>query len=158
RYLLSAKVNYNFNIRFDSEEMKELTSVVEEMVYDFQKFAAVDFPEPTKMIHNLLLHLKPTYYRKKYGIQIENVLKDSIKNNYPEIFHLTKKVIHHVENLIEQEIDDNEVAYIAMHFGGWLRQEGVDLELRKKKMLIVCTNGLGTSRLLESQLQRLFTD
>ncbi|HLR69208.1 BglG family transcription antiterminator [Virgibacillus sp. MSJ-26] len=158
RYLLSAKVNYNLNIQIESQEMKELTSVVEKMVYDFQKFAAVDFPDPEQMIYNLLLHLKPTYYRKKYGIHIQNILKGSIKKNYPEIFHLTKNVIHHVEDLIGQKIDDNEIAYLAMHFGGWLRQEGVDLELKRKKMLIVCTNGLGTSRLLESQLQRLFTD
>src|SRR5699024_849802 len=89
---------------------------------------------------------------------MQNILKGSIKKNYPEIFHLTKNVIHHVEDLIGQKIDDNEIAYLAMHFGGWLRQEGVDLELKRKKMLIVCTNGLGTSRLLESQLQRLFTD
>src|SRR5690625_912001 len=110
------------------------------------------------MIYNLLFHLKTTYNRKKYEIHIQNILKGSIKKNYPEIFHLTKNVIHHVEDLIGQKIDDNEIAYLAMHFGGWLRQEGVDLELKRKKMLIVCTNGLGTSRLLESQLQRLFTD
>ena len=158
RYLLSAKVNYNLNVQFESQEMKKLCSVVEKMVYDFQKYAAVDFPEQEQMIHNLMLHLKPTYYRKKYGIQIQNILKDSIKKNYPEIFHLTKQVIHHVEDLMGQKIDENEIAFIAMHFGGWLRQEGVDLESKRKKMLIVCTNGLGTSRLLESQLKKLFSD
>lgn len=158
RYLLSAKVNYNLNLQLENQEMKRLTNVVEKMVYDFQKYAAVAFPEQDKMIHNLLLHLKPTYYRKKYGIKIENVLKESVKSNYPEIFQLTKNVIHHVEGLIGQKIDENEIAFIAMHFGGWLRKEGVELESARKKMLIVCTNGLGTSRLLESQLRGLFSD
>ncbi|ALX47794.1 BglG family transcription antiterminator [Lentibacillus amyloliquefaciens] len=158
RYLLSAKVNYNFNLQLENQEMRNLTSVVEKMVHDFQINAAVAFPDQQRMIHNLLLHLKPTYYRIKYGIRIENVLKDSVKSNYPEIFHLTKKVIYHVEDLMEQKIDDNEIAFIAMHFGGWLRKEGVILGKRRKKLLIVCTNGLGTSRLLESQLEGLFSD
>ncbi|TFJ91256.1 BglG family transcription antiterminator [Lentibacillus salicampi] len=158
RYLLSAKVNYNLNLQLENQEMKQLTAVVEKMVYDFQKYAAVAFPDQQRMIRNLLLHLKPTYYRIKYGIRIENILKKAVKNNYPEIFHLTKKVIHHVENLMDQKIDENEIAFIAMHFGGWLRKEGVVLEPKRKKLLIVCTNGLGTSRLLESQLEGLFSD
>lgn len=158
KYLLSAKVNYDLNLQLESQDMKELTAVVEKMVYDFQKYAAVEFPEQHRMIHNLLLHLKPTFYRKKYGIRIQNILKDSIKNNYPEIFNLTKNVIPHFEALMGQEIDENEIAFIAMHFGGWLRNEGVELEARRKKMLLVCTSGLGTSRLLENQLKGLFSD
>src|SRR5699024_9655864 len=119
------------------------------------KHAAIDFPVQNKMIHNLLLHLKSTYYRKKYGLQIQNVYKESIKKNYPEVFHITKQVIHHVESFINEKINENEIAYIAMHFGGWLRQEGVTLKEQKKSMLIVCTNGLGTSQILESQLKEL---
>ena len=158
KYLLSAKVNYDLNIQSENEELKRLSIVVERMIFDFQKFAAIDFPVQDKMIHNLLLHLKSTYYRKKYGMQIQNVFKDSIKRNYPEVFHITKKVIHHIEEFMGEKINENEVAYIAMHFGGWLRQEGVILKEQKKNMLIVCTNGLGTSQILERQLKELFSD
>lgn len=158
KYLLSSKVNYNLSPQLESQEMKSLLHVVEKMVSDFQLYAAVEFDEPQHMIQNLLLHLKPAYYRTKYGIKIENSLLDSVKQNYPEVFHLTKKVVHHFEDLIDKTIDENEVAFIAMHFGGWLRKEGVMLEQSLKKLLIVCTNGLGTSRLLESQLEGLLSD
>lgn len=157
KYLLSAKVNYDLSPQMETEEMKSLIRVVEKMVRDFQLYAAIEFHDPESMIENLLLHLKPAYYRIKYGIQIENALKDLVKQSYPEIFHLTKKVIHHFEELIGHPIHENEIAYSAMHFGGWLRKEGVMLQTRKK-LLIVCTNGLGTSRLLESQLEGLFSD
>ncbi|WP_330949225.1 BglG family transcription antiterminator [Virgibacillus sp. MG-45] len=158
KYLLSAKVNYSLDLQLENQEMKLLRQVVEKMVSEFQLYAAVDFPEKSHMIQNLLLHLKPAFYRIKYGIKIDNVLCDSVKENYPEVFLLTKKVIHHFENLIEQPVHDNEIAYIAMHFGGWLRKEGVVLERARKKLLIVCTNGLGTSRMLESQLKGLLSD
>ncbi|MDY0393801.1 PRD domain-containing protein [Virgibacillus halophilus] len=158
KYLLSAKVNYNFSPQLESEEMKALLHVVERMVADFQLYAAIEFREPKQMIQNLMLHLKPAYYRIKYGIEVENALRDLVIQNYPEVFHLTKKTVHYFEDLIGQSINENEVAFIAMHFGGWLRKEGVMLEKSRKRMLIVCTNGLGTSRLLESQLEGLFSD
>ncbi|MFD1446788.1 BglG family transcription antiterminator [Oceanobacillus profundus] len=158
KYLLSAKVNYDQSLQVETQEIKSLLHVVEKMVDDFQMYAAVEFHEQQSMIQNLLLHLKPAYYRNKYGIQIENTLRDSVKQNYPEIFNLTKKVIHHFEELIGQPIHENEIAYCAMHFGGWLRKEGVMLGQTSKRLLIVCTNGLGTSRLLESQLEGLFSD
>jgi mannitol operon transcriptional antiterminator len=113
-------------------------------------YAAVNFSEKEQMIKKLFIHLKPAYYRIRYGIKIENILHDSVEQNYSEVFHLAKKVIHHFESLINQPVNDNEIAYIAMHFGGWLRREGITLSLIRKKLLIVCTRELGTSRILES--------
>lgn len=158
KYLLSSKVNHNLSLQLQNKEMKQLQNVVEKMIRDFQVYAAVSFPNPNHMHQNLLLHLKPAYYRIKYGINIENALLESVKRNFPEVFHLTKKVIHHLEDFIGEAVPENEVAFIAMHFGGWLRSEGVMIGSRRKKLLIVCTNGLGTSRLLESQLIGLFSD
>ncbi|MBM7600012.1 mannitol operon transcriptional antiterminator [Virgibacillus halotolerans] len=158
KYLLGSKVNYNLHPQLESQEMQSLLLVVEKMVADFQLYAAVAFDEPQQMIQNLLLHLKPAYYRIKYGIKIENSLRDSVKQNYIEVFYLTKKVVHHFEDLLDQSIDENEIAFISMHFGGWLRKEGLTIEKSLKKLLIVCTNGLGTSRLLESQLEGLFSN
>lgn len=158
KYLLSAKVKYNLGPDLANKEMQSLLDVVENMVADFQLYAAVEFDEPDIIIQNLLLHLKPAYYRIKYGIKVENTLVASVKQNYPEVFHITKKVMRHFENLMNQKVDENEIAYIAIHFGGWLRKEGLILEQSPKKLLIVCTNGLGTSRLLESQLEGLFSN
>src|SRR5699024_6049691 len=158
KYLLSAKVNYDLNIQSENEELKRLSIVVEWMIFDFQKFAVIDFHVQDKMIHNLLLHLNSTYYRKKYDMQIQNVFKYFIKRNYTEVFDNNKKVIHHIEEFMGERINENEIAYIAMQFGGWLRQEGVILKEQKKNMLIVCTNGLGTSQILERQLKELFSD
>ncbi|KMY49735.1 BglG family transcription antiterminator [Peribacillus loiseleuriae] len=159
KYLLSAKVNYDLNPQYEeNKEMKLLFQVVEKMVSDFQLYAAVNFFEKERMIKNLFVHLKPAYYRVKYGIEIENALRESVEQNYPEVYRLTKKVIHHFENLINQPVTDNEITYIAMHFGGWLRREGIILSSVRKKLLIVCTSGLGTSRILESQLEGLLSE
>ncbi len=158
KYLLSAKVNYDLTPNKEDSVMKSLIDVVEKMVNDFQLYAAVEFDEPKQIMDNLLLHLKPAYYRIMYGIKLENTLLDSVKQTYPEVFQITKQVMKHFEELIEKVVDDNEIAFIATHFGGWLRREGVVLEDKPKRLLIVCTNGLGTSKLLESQLLSLFSN
>ena len=153
KYLLSAKVNYDLNPIYENQEMRLLCQVVESMISDFQLYAAVNFTEKEQMIKNLFVHLKPAYYRIRYGINVESILHYSVEKNYPEIYRITKKVIHHFENLINKPVNDNELAYIAIHFGGWLRREGITLNSDRKKLLIVCTSGLGTSRILESQLE-----
>jgi mannitol operon transcriptional antiterminator len=158
KYLLSAKVNYDLNPIHENHEMRLLCHVVESMISDFQLYAAVNFSKKEQMIKNLFVHLKPAYYRIRYGIKIENILHNSVEEKYPEVFHLTRKVIHHFEKLVKQPVSDSEIAYIAIHFGGWLRREGITLSSVRRKLLIVCTSGLGTSRILESQLTGLFSN
>ncbi|WP_431088769.1 BglG family transcription antiterminator [Paenibacillus sp. 8b26] len=158
KYFLSAKVNYDLNPIYENQEMKLLYHVVESMVSDFQLYAAVNFSEKEQMIKNLFIHLKPAYYRIRYGIKVENILHFSVEQNYPEIYRLTQKVIHHFESLIHQPVTDSELAYVAIHFGGWLRREGITLSSTRKRLLIVCTSGLGTSRILETQLEGLLSN
>jgi len=89
----------------------------------------------------MLIHLKPAYYRIKYGLKVENPLTETIKQKYSEIYEITKKVIRHLESFTGREASEKEVAYLAMHFGGWMRREGSQPPPRKKA-LIVCGNGI----------------
>ncbi|KJE28046.1 PTS system, Lactose/Cellobiose specific IIB subunit [Geobacillus kaustophilus] len=90
------------------------------------------------------------------SMYIQNDLTESVKTNYPDLFILTKKVVHHLESVVGQTVSDDEIAYIAMHFGGWLDREGVSVLVRKK-VLIVCESGIGTSRMLQKQLGELLS-
>ncbi|SDM29323.1 BglG family transcription antiterminator [Sediminibacillus halophilus] len=157
KHLLGSKVNYNPSLEDENEEIIGLREVVKEMIEDFQLVAVVSFTDRAGMETNLLLHLKPAYYRIKYGIDMGELAFDSVEDNFPEIYQLTKKVIHHFERFVGKKINQSEIAYIAIHFSGWLHKEGLSIQTRRK-MLIVCTNGLGTSRLLQSQLEGLFSE
>jgi len=137
-----------------NNEILNLKDLVQNMIDEFQTYACVQFSERKNLEKNLLLHMKPAYYRLKYGIHLENELTQSIKDKYPDIFTFTKKVIHHFEKIVGKTINDDEIAYIAMHFGGWLKKEGFLLPSRKK-VLIVCESGIGTSRILQKQLEDL---
>lgn len=153
-FLLGAKISDYRQADFENQDLANLKHIVTLMVDDFQKFACVFFQNRKELERNLFIHLKPAYFRIKYGINMDNPLSASMQNSYPDLFVLTKKVVHHFEYVLGKPISDDEIAYIAMHFGGWIDKEGVRVEARKKA-IVVCASGIGTSRILQKQLEDL---
>lgn len=158
KHLLSSKVQSSKGIEKGNvtTETQELSEVVSKMVTDFQKYACVFLSDRHLLEKNLLLHVKPSFYRIKYGLEVENQVAELMKEKYADIFQITKKVIHHLEKAVGKPVNEDEIALIAMHFGGWMRRTGLT-PANRKKVLIVCANGLGTSKLLEHQLEGLFS-
>ncbi|WP_158633914.1 BglG family transcription antiterminator [Radiobacillus deserti] len=155
-HVLGAKVN---KLEIDSDknqEMERLKHVISLMIKDFQNYACIMFHDVLELQRTMFAHLKPAYYRIKYGVETTNELTETISTNYPEIFQLTTKVVSHLENLVHQKVSDSEIAYIAMHFGGWLKREGKQ-PVRRLRALIVCENGIGTSTILRGQLEHLLS-
>lgn len=157
KYLLSSKVNHRTSQQLESKETLDLLRAAEQMVDDFQLHAAVIFSHREQVVKDLLLHLKPAFYRIKYGLRTENKLLSPVKENYPEVFQIAKQVMHPFEALTGSTAPEEETAFVAMHFGGWMKKEGLVVETRRR-LLVVCTTGLGTARMLESQLAGLFTN
>ena len=158
KHLLSSRVQFSEDLQPNSKgnDTEILAKVVTKMVTDFQKYACVFFKERQEIEKSLLLHVKPAYYRIRYGLEFESDMTESIKEQYHDIFQITKKVISHLETVVGKKVNENEIALITMHFGGWMRKVGAKPAVRKKALL-VCTNGVGTSRLLLHQLEGLFS-
>ncbi|UOR10844.1 BglG family transcription antiterminator [Halobacillus amylolyticus] len=152
--LLGSKVQHDDFSRYTRRELAGLKRVVQRMISDFQTYSCVIFDDRQGLEENLISHIKPTYYRLKYGVQIANELSDSIQENYQDIYHLTKRVMMHLEYYVGRPIPDEEAAYITLHFGGWLTKEKKKIET-KFKAIIVCENGIGTSNMLRTQLENL---
>ncbi|KML43200.1 BglG family transcription antiterminator [Cytobacillus firmus] len=153
-YLLGAKISDYDTHELENQDLAILKSIAAGMVDDFQKYACVFFQNRKELERNLLIHLKPAYFRIKYGIELENPLSKSVQESYQDLFILTKKVVHHFEYVLGKKVSDDEAAYIAMHFGGWIDKEGVRVEARKKAA-VVCASGIGTSRILQKQIEDL---
>ncbi|WP_070120930.1 BglG family transcription antiterminator [Bacillus marinisedimentorum] len=153
-HLLGSKIQPDDLGNYTEQEMKGLRDVVARMIRDFQSYAGVIFDDVGELEDNLVLHIKPAYYRLKYGVRIGNDLAESIQNNYKDIYQLTKRVILHLEYFVGKPVPPEEAAYITMHFIGWLAREEKQIET-KYRAIIVCENGIGTSNLLKTQLENL---
>ncbi|MFE4041545.1 BglG family transcription antiterminator [Priestia sp. YIM B13489] len=150
--LLSAKVNVVNQA--DSDDW--MRSIVKEMVSRFQAYACVVFEDRNRLEQNLYIHLKTAYYRLLYNIHLPNPMLSAIQIKYQDIVELTKKALLPLENSLQTRINEDEISYFALHFGGWMKkQEG---RQKQKRIVIVCANGIGTSRMLQYQLEQLLTD
>ncbi|WP_281975297.1 BglG family transcription antiterminator [Halobacillus litoralis] len=152
--LLCSKVQHDDFSRYTEQELAGLKEVVQQMIDDFQLYSCVVFDDKDGLEENLISHIKPTYYRLKYGVHIANDLACTIQETYPDIFHLTKRVMRHLELYVGKPIPNEEIAYITLHFGGWLTKEKKQVET-KLNALIICENGIGTSNMLRTQLENL---
>ncbi len=126
------------------------------LISEFSKSTLIYFDNQGQLFKDLYLHMKQALFRFKYGIIFENEIKDSIFKNYPQVTHVTKTICSKLEERIGYPISDDDVAYIATHFGAHLKRE--KRELKRWKVILVCLNGVATSKLLKKELDSLVSN
>lgn len=158
KHLLSSRIQFADSLFENNSRhlMKVLAETVSHMVSDFQRYACIFFENRDEVENGLFLHIKSAYYRVLYGLEVDSHLANSIQEKYPDTFRITKKIIDHLQNITGKKVNDEEIALIAIHFGGWLEKMGKK-PVSRKSVLLVCNNGIGTSRLLQHQLEGLFS-
>ena len=108
-------------------------------------------------IQGLLAHLQPTLIRLVYGMQIQNPVLEDIKVSYPDIYSRCKKVARVLEAYTGKEVPEQEIGFLTVHFGAaMVRLEGRKEKIRKVQAGVICSSGIGISRLLSSKLEKLF--
>lgn len=152
-HLLGARVLKNNEIYNINEYTADnLYSICEKMVEEIENIYFVDFgSKKDTLIEGLVLHLRPSIYRIKFNLKLVNPLYEEIRMNYNELFLNTKLACIYLEDFIGSKIDDNEIAYISLHFGAALRNVKKD-EKKILKVILVCGTGLGTAKMAATQI------
>lgn len=132
---------------------KEAYTLAKALVAEFSRIACVEFDDTDEIEQALFAHLKTSLYRYRYGIQLGNPMLDDIKTQYPELFEITKKACEYLEQQIGVPIPDGEVAYLTLHFGGYMEDNRVDR--KQVSILIICPNGIGTGNMLRKEVRTL---
>lgn len=108
-----------------------------------------------QLFSGLLEHLRPAIYRLKNGLKLKNPVLEEIKNRYYYLFNIVKNSMSPVECHVGKLFDDEEIGYFTLHFGAALEKLKPKNEV-EKNILVVCSTGVGTARLLSSRLLQLF--
>lgn len=138
------------------ENWVEIEVLVKKLIQKFNKRIDVDISKDDILLDGLLNHLKPTVYRIQNGIQLENSIYLEVIESYPNLFKITKEIMNELEMYIEKDFSDDEIAFITIHFKASMDRNRVIIK-NKKKVLLVCGMGYGTSKLLAQQLKELFS-
>ncbi|MBM7543225.1 BglG family transcription antiterminator [Amphibacillus cookii] len=141
----------------DLNESNEVTALVQCMIDTLAKELYWDFREDTEFIQALILHIKPAINRLRYQMNIRNPLLNEIKVKYPSAIEGAVIASRCIERHLTINVGEHEIAYIALHIGVALER----LKTRRKKpkrVIVVCTSGVGSAKLLYYQLQNIFSD
>lgn len=137
-----------------SEEEIEITS---RYIFQISQFLDMDFSEDLMLRHNLLIHIKPAINRWKYNIKTRNPVLKDIQKNYKEVYEATLAVSKKISSEFFLEISEDEVGFVAMHICTSIERKKKK-DNRKVKVILVCSAGIGTTKLLSSRIDAEFDD
>lgn len=126
-----------------------LLEIVNELIRRVEENAGVHFGEDRLLREGLIAHVEPVIKRLKEGNDIRNPLLQQIRKDYAELFEAVKGA---VSGMTELNVPDEEVGFLVMHFGASM--ERLRQLQREVRAIVVCTSGIGSSRLLATRLAK----
>lgn len=152
-HLLGSRLSIATDEIFEKRSDQSIYVITKSLVAEFEKTACITFVKRDELERALFLHICASMYRYQYGIQFGNLMCEDVIREYPHLFEITRHVSVYLEQMIGLPIPDSEVAYLALHFGAFMKPgEDVQNHLR---ILIVCTNGVSTGNMLRYELNNL---
>ncbi len=156
-HILGSKMQQGFTIDHSEEIIENSDDFVRDLAKEIINLVGIvlstNLQDDQQLLTGLILHLRPTINRLKYGLRLKNPLLDEIKNKYPSVFGAAWSSSVLFEKYYGIKVTEEEVAYLAMHFGAALE--------RKKTLtraVIVCSSGMGTAQLAAVRLEQSISD
>lgn len=102
---------------------------------------------------DLVAHIHSMLYRVKYHMTVKNPMTEHIKRYYPLAYEITLDAVESLKKDYPYDINQNELAYLALHIGASLERNYQISYYRHKSALIVCGSGFGTARIVEAKVK-----
>lgn len=134
-----------------SSDINEVVTDMLSLVYEALK---IDFRNDFELIMMLSLHLISLKVRLEYDMEMRNPLLDEIKSNQSFAYMIANQACDVLREKYDKFIGEDEVAYFALHFS--LALERKRTIFSKKNVLIVCSSGRGSAKLLIYKIRSEF--
>ncbi|AZO94770.1 BglG family transcription antiterminator [Halocella sp. SP3-1] len=136
----------------------DLLILTKEMIKVAEDYLKVNLMGDQQLLIALALHLKPTINRINYDLSLKNPFLAEIKKKYKKLFIAAERSAKILQSELCKDISQDEVGYIAIHFGAALEKKRLINFNYKFKVALVCYSGMGTSNLLSSRLKQQFPE
>ena len=144
--------------RFDYEFSNfEIVRLANQIIQRIKEVNGKDLGDDEQFFSGLLAHLKPVLIRLKLNLEIRNPLLEEIKEKYTDYYELTLQCQKPLEVFIGQSVPDEETGFLAMHIGSALERRKASRK-RKMRVILTCTTGIGSSKMLATRIAQEFKD
>ena len=151
-HLISAnlKMNY-FNNKNIYDSNNDLIDAVNNMINYLKHKLVLPAKSLESLKVDLLSHLKLTLKKIELNIPNENPLLEQIKENYRKYYTLSEEIAPIFKRSTGITLTDDEIGYITLHIAahGEFNKENMT-----RNVLLVCTTGKGTAKVLKAKLKR----
>lgn len=97
----------------------------------------------------LIGHVRPMIHRMKEDMLIVNPILNDIRFSYEETFSQVQLVLQHTQ----YDVSEDEIGFLTLYVVRALEEASV-----KKRVLLMCSTGIGTAQLLQTKVRRAFPD
>lgn len=151
QYLISSRIeNQHVALKRESKEAQEIT---EFFAKEMSHLMGLKVDHATNQ-NDLFQHIEPMLYRLQNEIIIKNDLLNDIKLEYAEIFQQVKSVSQKAQQSFQCNlISDDEIGFLTLYFVKYK-----ELADAQRRVLIMCSSGVGTSELLKVKVRKAFPE
>ena len=133
----------------------EIIHLAEQLVQIMERKAGMVLSDNKRLLTDLVNHMGPAFTRIRMGMVIRNPLLEQIKDQYRSYYQWTKEAVEILQDRIGKNVPEDEIGFLTMHFGA-----AIESSLKKRnlvwRVIIACSTGIGSSKLLESRVRKLY--
>ena len=145
--LAKSQLPQNNQTEFSKEALRD------SVVQSFKTLGLEDiyhFSSDFQLIESLITHLMTLQVRLASHINLSNPLVDEVKQNYSDVFFMTKEILANMEAFSQATISDDEIVYVCLHFLAAIERRK---ENHKFSVLAICATGFGAAQMLKNRLE-----
>lgn len=155
-YIFRMLQSFNLQKLSSTVNWLQLQILVVDLIRFIEQRTSIPFSHKENTLQQALFnHFIALASRVNNHIQLTNPLKEKIIENYTEIFEAMTVFKSRIEEVLESEIIDDELAFLCIHFSTILSQLNKESSYYYEAV-VVCHYGIATSQLLAQTLTEFF--
>lgn len=111
-------VSYRADLVEKSHNGKTSDEIIEEIFERINIIFGIDFRGDEDLKVGLQVHIQSMIERNRNNISVSNVYLSEIKRKYPLVFEIGVQVGEVLKNVLDIEVGENEIGFLALHMGG----------------------------------------
>lgn len=175
-YKIVSIIEEEFNVNLEEPDRKELTLILQASLNGNNKVEDDISVETKNLVDDLITYVWKTYqidlnnenFRERFSLHLDrlitraltnkvehNPIVSNIKISSPTIYECAVLMAHRIVEKVGIQIEDNEIAYIALHIGNAIAEQMSDRQ--KLSVLVLMPQYYNNSAVLSNRLQSQFS-